>query len=76
MDVPKNAYLSCSPGTLRKDLLTLTQNGYEVTKLIPFDFFPQTIHVECLALLEYSQKNQKKQNTHIIPKIITFEEPK
>ena len=45
------AYLSCSPGTLRRDLLALTEAGYEVTALHPFDFFPQTHHVETLALL-------------------------
>jgi len=47
----KIAYLSCSPGTLSKNLHTLSTNGYKVDRLIPFDFFPQTIHVECLALL-------------------------
>lgn len=45
------AYLSCSPGTLSKNLAVLVAHGYEVVRLIPFDFFPQTIHVECLALL-------------------------
>lgn len=49
----KIAYLSCSPGTLTKNLNLLTQNSYKVFRLIPFDFFPQTIHLECLALLEY-----------------------
>lgn len=48
----KIAYLSCSAGTLSKNLNVLTSNGYRVTRLIPYDFFPQTIHVECLALLE------------------------
>lgn len=48
----KIAYLSCSPGTLSKNIDLLTLNGYSVSRLIPFDFFPQTIHVECLALLE------------------------
>lgn len=46
------AYLSCSAGTLSKNLAVLCVSGYRVTRLIPFDFFPQTIHVECLALLE------------------------
>lgn len=46
------AYLSCSAGTLSKNLVVLTNNGYKVTRLIPYDFFPQTIHVECLALIE------------------------
>lgn len=51
--LPKRiGYLSCSPGTLAKNLMALTANGYAVHRLVPFDFFPQTHHVECLALLE------------------------
>lgn len=46
------AYLSCSAGTLRRDLEDLVAAGYEVRAIIPFDFFPQTLHVETLALLE------------------------
>jgi tRNA/tmRNA/rRNA uracil-C5-methylase (TrmA/RlmC/RlmD family) len=45
------AYLSCSAGTLSRDLATLTTAGYAVDALIPYDFFPQTHHVETLALL-------------------------
>lgn len=45
------AYLSCSAGTLARDLTLLDDAGYEVERLIPFDFFPLTHHVECLALL-------------------------
>jgi tRNA/tmRNA/rRNA uracil-C5-methylase (TrmA/RlmC/RlmD family) len=46
------AYLSCSAGTLRRDLLQLKKSGYEITRITPYDFFPQTHHVECLALLK------------------------
>lgn len=46
------AYLSCSAGTLARDLKILCRAGYQVTLLQPYDFFPQTRHVECLALLE------------------------
>lgn len=49
------AYLSCSPGTLSKNLAQLSAHGYAVRRLVPFDFFPQTHHVECLALLERAQ---------------------
>lgn len=45
------AYLSCSAGTLSRDLAALTTTGYTVEALIPYDFFPQTHHVETLALL-------------------------
>ena len=46
------AYLSCSAGTLAKDLAMLCESGYKVQTLQPFDFFPQTPHVETLALLQ------------------------
>jgi 23S rRNA (uracil1939-C5)-methyltransferase len=44
------AYLSCSAGTLGRDLSVLS--AYGVSRIIPYDFFPQTIHVETLCLLE------------------------
>lgn len=47
----KIAYLSCSAGTLKRDLIYLQTAGYEVCRIIPFDFFPQTYHVETLSLL-------------------------
>jgi len=46
------AYLSCSAGTLARDLGKFVAAGYAVTSLQPFDFFPLTHHVEALALLE------------------------
>lgn len=52
------AYLSCSAGTLARDLEHLTERGYEVTSIIPYDFFPQTRHVETLALLEKTHAHQ------------------
>lgn len=45
------AYLSCSAGTLCRDLVALTESGYEVQRITPYDFFPRTHHVETLALL-------------------------
>jgi tRNA/tmRNA/rRNA uracil-C5-methylase (TrmA/RlmC/RlmD family) len=45
------AYLSCSAGTLARDLAALEEGGLRVTALQPFDFFPLTHHVEVLALL-------------------------
>jgi 23S rRNA (uracil1939-C5)-methyltransferase len=46
------AYLSCSAGTLRRDLERLEAGGLRVVRIIPYDFFPQTRHVETLVLLE------------------------
>jgi 23S rRNA (uracil1939-C5)-methyltransferase len=48
----KLAYLSCSAGTLRRDLEIIASAGYAIKKIIPFDFFPQTHHVECLVLAD------------------------
>ncbi len=48
----KILYLSCSPPTLARDTKVLIKNNYELTRIIPFDFFPQTYHVEALAVFE------------------------
>ena len=48
------AYLSCSAGTLQRDLGFFEACGYRVCRIIPYDFFPWTAHVECLALIECS----------------------
>jgi tRNA/tmRNA/rRNA uracil-C5-methylase (TrmA/RlmC/RlmD family) len=45
-------YLSCSAGTLSRDLAQFCTAGYRVAAIHPFDFFPLTHHVEALALLE------------------------
>jgi 23S rRNA (uracil1939-C5)-methyltransferase len=46
------AYLSCNPATLARDLQHLCAEGtLQVESVRPIDFFPQTSHVEALALL-------------------------
>lgn len=45
------SYLSCSAGSLARDLAALEPAGLRVIRLQPYDFFPQTHHVEVLALL-------------------------
>ena len=46
------AYISCNPATLARDLGLLSEAGYRIRPIQPVDFFPQTSHLECLALLE------------------------
>ena len=44
-------YLSCSAGSLNRDLRNLTRSVFSVVKIMPYDFFPQTHHVEVLCFL-------------------------
>ncbi|TYO96114.1 23S rRNA m(5)U-1939 methyltransferase [Geothermobacter ehrlichii] len=44
-------YMSCNPRTLARDLALLRQKGFRIDHLLAYDMFPQTAHVESLALL-------------------------
>ena len=51
--IKKVIYLSCSPITLARDLKLLMAEGcYTCLSLQSFDMFPNTWHIECLAILE------------------------
>ncbi len=45
-------YISCNPTTLARDLKALTDQGYRVAVVRPYDMFPQTYHIESVTLLE------------------------
>ncbi len=49
--IPKLWYLSCDGPTLARDLRTLCDQGYALSRIQPFDMFPQTAHVETLVEL-------------------------
>jgi 23S rRNA (uracil1939-C5)-methyltransferase/tRNA (uracil-5-)-methyltransferase len=44
-------YVSCNPETQVRDLVPLRAAGYRVARVVPFDMFPQTRHLECVATL-------------------------
>ena len=44
-------YVSCDTATLARDLQLATTKGYRVDRLIGFDMFPQTAHLESLVRL-------------------------
>lgn len=45
------AYISCNVATMARDIKLYQELGYELKKVQPVDLFPQTHHVECVALL-------------------------
>jgi 23S rRNA (uracil1939-C5)-methyltransferase len=49
--VPNLVYISCSPEALPRDLATLAASGYAISELHLFDLFPQTTHIETVAVL-------------------------
>ncbi|MCH8238085.1 MAG: 23S rRNA (uracil(1939)-C(5))-methyltransferase RlmD [Proteobacteria bacterium] len=55
---PKIAYVSCDPETLARDLKILCEDIYVLDQVIPLDMFPQTHHVECVALLSRNEPAQ------------------
>lgn len=45
------AYISCNVATMARDIKLYQELGYELKKVQPVDLFPQTHHVETVALL-------------------------
>jgi len=48
----KIVYVSCDPVTQARDIRYLIEKGFSLTELQPVDMFPQTKHIEVIALME------------------------
>ena len=47
-------YVSCNPTTLAPNAAQMVEAGYRLVRVRPVDMFPQTPHIESVALLELS----------------------
>jgi 23S rRNA (uracil1939-C5)-methyltransferase len=48
--IPVLAYVSCDPATLARDSRAFIAAGYRLSSLTLYDFYPQTAHIETLAV--------------------------
>lgn len=59
--IKKIIYISCNPATLAKNLKVLKKD-YQVVTVIPFDLFPDTPHIEAIAVLQRNGTFSKKKS--------------
>jgi tRNA/tmRNA/rRNA uracil-C5-methylase (TrmA/RlmC/RlmD family) len=52
LEAPRLEYVSCDPATLARDAKQLLAAGYRLTSLAGFDLFPNTAHVESVAVFD------------------------
>jgi tRNA/tmRNA/rRNA uracil-C5-methylase (TrmA/RlmC/RlmD family) len=50
--IKRVVYVSCDPATFARDAQFLAHSGFVLKKITPVDLFPQTSHVELVALLD------------------------
>lgn len=57
LKAPTILYVSCNPAAFARDLNLFSHHDYEVSRVVSFDFFPHTPHVECLAVVSKSSSH-------------------
>jgi len=61
LDAPRIVYVSCNPATQARDIKLLAEVGYKLIKMQSVDMFPQTFHIENVALLIKGKEEQEKE---------------
>lgn len=51
LNIPKLVYISSDPATLARDMRQFAKAGYELQRVQPIDFAPQTYYIDSVALL-------------------------
>jgi 23S rRNA (uracil1939-C5)-methyltransferase len=52
LDSRRIVYVACDPATLARDVKRFAESGYALVSALPIDLFPQTYHVETVAVLD------------------------
>lgn len=47
-------YISCNPATFSRDAVEIVKSGYNLGKIVPFDMFPHTMHIELVSIFTAS----------------------
>lgn len=63
-EVPRLLYVSCDVATWARDVADMEKHGFTLRRFEPFDFYPQTHHIEILSELVNSSSLQKNTFSH------------
>lgn len=56
--IPRILFISCEPVIMARDLKRFAEHGYLLKSIQPLDLFPQTYHIECMAMLTLANEMQ------------------